>query len=119
MIAVLRGKSMKKVILKATAQISPNQLDILSKDLNDQWENGFMVVPDYFKVQLVDAGWTQVEKQAPPLNQLVLVWMEYENGENTCQTYGFGKYDGDGWIVYLQAATQIIAWAFLPEPYKV
>lgn len=110
---------MKKVILKATAQISPNQLDILSKDLNDQWENGFMVVPDYFKVQLVDVGWTKVGKQAPPLNQLVLVWMEYEDGENICQTYGFGQYDDDGWIVYLQEATQIIAWAFLPEPYKV
>ena len=108
---------MKKDILKAQLNMKQKELELLAQDLKAQWDEGFMLVPNHFKVQLVDEGWIDVNKSTPPNGQMVLVWMEYDDNGNTCQTYGFGQYDGDGWIVFLQEATQILAWSTLPEPY--
>lgn len=108
---------MKKVILKAQLNMKQKELELLAQDLKAQWDEGFMLVPNHFKVQLVDEGWIDVNKSTPPKGQMVLVWMEYEDNGNTCQIYGFGQYDGDGWIVFLQEATQVLAWSTLPEPY--
>ena len=118
-IAVLRGeKSMKKVILKTKTMIKPDILKMMAEDFKRQWDDGFIIVPNNFAVQLVDEDWTDVEKMIPPEGKMVLIWMEYEDGENVCQTYGFGKYEGDGWTVYLQQATRILAWMLLPEPFQ-
>lgn len=77
-----------------------------------------MLVPDNFMVQLVDEDWKRVEEYLPQTNDMVLIWIEYQDGDNICQTYGFGRYEEDGWIVYLQQATKVLAWMSLPDPYK-
>ena len=110
---------MKKVILKAQLNMKQAELEGYAQKLKKQWDEGFMLVPSHFKVQLVDGDWIAVEKSSPPSGQMVLIWMEYENNDKVCQTYGFGQYDGDGWIVFLQQATRVLAWATLPEPYEV
>ena len=109
---------MKKVILKAQLNMKNDELKVLAEDLKKQWDDGFMLVPNNFKVELVDSDWIKVEKAKPPKNEMVLTWIEYEDEDgNTCQTYGFGKFEKDGWIVYLQQADKVLAWALLPEPY--
>lgn len=110
---------MKKVILSAQLPLTQKELEILNQDMQKQWDDGFMLIPNNFKVQLVDEDWTAVESGTPPKGQVVLIWMEYEDGEHLGQTYGFGKFDGDGWIVYLQQAKRILAWMTLPDPFKV
>ena len=110
---------MKRVILKAQTLIKETELKVLAKDLNEQWDQGFMVVPDFFKVELVDEGWTAVEDDLPEPGRVCLVWMSYEDNGKTCQTYGFAKHEGDGWVVYLQKAKKILAWTALPAPYEV
>lgn len=117
MFAVLRGKSMKKVIITAHCSMKPAQLKVLTDDLKRQWDDGFMVVPATMKVELVDSDWIPVEK-SPPEGEIVLVWTERENENTVSQTYGFGKFEGDGWVVYVTEATRILAWAPLPSPYK-
>ena len=109
---------MKKVILKTKTMIKPDMLKMMTEDFKRQWDDGFIIVPNNFAVQLVDEDWTDVEKMNPPEGKMVLIWMEYEDGKNICQTYGFGKYEDDGWTVYLQQATRILAWMLLPEPFK-
>lgn len=118
MITVLRGKgSMKKVILKAQTKLKPKELKVLTEDFKKQWDEGFMVVPNNIKVELVDSDWIPVEK-SPPQGEMVLIWAEHEDEETVSQTYGFGMYEGDGWVVYVTAATKILAWCPLPGPYK-
>ena len=110
---------MKKVILTAQLTMKQDELKKAAKDLKRQWDDGFMLVPNHFKVQIVEGDWVAVEEGAPPEGEMVLTWIEYESDGNICQTYGFGRYDGDGWIVYLQQANKVLAWSSLPEPYKV
>ena len=118
-IAVLRGsKSMKKVILKFKTKVKPETVKLLAEDLKRQWDEGFMLVPDNFIVQLVDEDWKRVGEYLPQSNDMVLVWIEYQDGDNICQTYGFGRYEEDSWIVYLQQAIKVLAWMSLPDPYK-
>ena len=109
---------MKKVILKFKTKVKPETVKLLAEDLKRQWDEGFMLVPDNFMVQLVDEDWKIVEEYLPQTNDMVLVWIEYQDGGNICQTYGFGRYEKDGWIVYLQQAKKVLAWMSLPDPYK-
>ena len=109
---------MKKIILQSRLAMKEEELQKLSTKMKKQWNEGFMVVPSVFKVQLVDEDWIPVEKMTPPKGQTVLIWIEYEDEGKTCQTYAFGSYD-DGWTVYLQDASYVYAWAVLPEPYVI
>ena len=41
---------MKKVILKAQLNMKQKELELLAQDLKAQWDEGFMLVPNHFKV---------------------------------------------------------------------
>lgn len=76
-----------------------------------------MIIPDDYKYELVEEEWVACEKMKPPEGLMVLTWIEHEIDGNLEQTYGFGTWEGDGWVVYLQEASRVIAWMQLPEPY--
>lgn len=107
---------MKKLILTAK-NVKQEEISNIAKRMHKQWNEGLIVIPDNFTYQLIDEDWISVEKVKPPKGQLVLTWIEREENGVTEQTYGFGKWDGDGWIVYLQDANKVLAWMALPEPY--
>ena len=117
-IAVFHGqKSMKKLISKVKGPSNHQELSAIAKRMNRQWNNGLLIIPDDYKYELVEEGWVACEKMKPPEGQMVLTWVEHEIDGNLEQTYGFGTWEGDGWVVYLQEASRVIAWMQLPEPY--
>lgn len=75
------------------------------------------MIPDDYDYQMIEEDWVDCSKTMPPKGQMVLIWIERVEGEVIEQTYGFGKWDGDGWIVFLQDAKKVLAWTSLPEPY--
>ena len=119
-IAVLRGKkSMKKLILKVKDDLTQDDLGKIARKMRKQWSEGLIVIPENYNYELVSEEWVDVEKLNPPKNQTLLVWIEYEQNDTLCQSYGFGSWNGDGWTVYLQEAKRVLAWMTLPEPYLV
>ena len=117
-IAVFHGqKSMKKIIIKVKGPSNQQELSAIAKRMNRQWNNGLLIIPDDYKYELVEEEWVACEKMKPPERQMVLTWIEHEIDGNLEQTYGFGTWEGDGWVVYLQEASRVIAWMQLPEPY--
>ena len=117
-IAVMRGKrKMKRLILHVKSRISQEELTALTKRMKRQWNDGLIVIPDNINYELIDEDWIEVEKAKPPQGELVLTWIEREENGSLEQTYGFGKWDGDGWIVFLQDANKVLAWTSLPEPF--
>ena len=117
-IAVFHGqKSMKKLIIKVKGPSNQQELSAIAKRMNRQWNNGLLIIPDDYKYELVEEEWVACEKMKPPEGQMVLTWIEHEIDGNLEQTYGFGTWEGDGWVVYLQEASRVIAWMQLPEPY--
>ena len=107
---------MKKLIIKVK-NAKKDELTSIARRMSKQWAEGLIIIPDDYIYQIIDEDWTSVEKQAPPKGQMVLTWIEREENGTVEQTYGFGKWDGDGWIVFLQDASKVIAWMALPEPY--
>ena len=116
---IYQKKSMKKLILKVQDDLTQEDLGKIAKKMHKQWNEGLIVIPNNYKYELVSEDWVDVEKLNPPKNETLLVWIEYEEDGNLCQTYGFGSWDGDGWTVYLQEAKRVLAWMMLPMPYSV
>lgn len=108
---------MKKLIIKVK-NAKKDELTSIARRMSKQWAEGLIIIPDDYKYQIVDEDWISAEKQAPPKGQIVLTWIEREENGTVEQTYGFGEWDGDGWIVFLQDANKVIAWMALPEPYN-
>lgn len=119
MIAVLRGKRMKKCIVTAHIEVKQEDLDKITKRLNKQWRDGLMVLPDGFSAKVVDDEWTDVSKCVPMDGQTVLLWYEYHEDEKLCATYGFGWLEDGRWKVCANNVDVILAWMPLPEPYEV
>ena len=118
MIAVMRGKGMKKVIVKATLAMKQKELKELADRLKKEWEEGLMIVPNSFKVTVVDE-WIKCEKALPPEGKMVLIWYEYQEDEKVYANYGFGWIEGNQWLVcYAERVIQVIAWSSLPEPFS-
>lgn len=108
---------MKRLILHVKSRISQEELAALTKRMKRQWNDGLIVIPDNINYELIDEDWIEVEKAKPPQGELVLTWIEREENGSLEQTYGFGKWNGDGWIVFLQDASKVLAWTSLPEPF--
>lgn len=118
MIAVMRGKGMKKVIVKATLAMKQKELKELADRLKKEWEEGLMIVPNSFKVTVVDE-WIKCEKALPPEGKMVLIWYEYQEDEKVYANYGIGWIEGNQWLVcYAERVIQVIAWSSLPEPFS-
>ena len=109
---------MKKVIVKATLAMKQKELKELADRLKKEWEEGLMIVPNSFKVTVVDE-WIKCEKALPPEGKMVLIWYEYQEDEKVYANYGFGWIEGNQWLVcYAERVIQVIAWSSLPEPFS-
>ena len=118
MIAVMRGKGMKKVIVMATIAMKQKELKVLTEEIKKQWDEGLMVLSNCFKVTVVEE-WIKCEKALPQEGQMVLIWYEYEEEGIHYQNYGFGWIENKAWVVcYTSNASDVLAWSSLPEPFS-
>ena len=110
---------MKKLIVQTHLVMKAKELQELSKDLNEQWNRGVVVLPKGFSGKVIEDEWRDAEIILPAEGQTVLIWHEYTDEGRICQTYGFGWVENGRWVVCLQSSNKVLAWMPLPEPYEV
>ena len=65
LIAAVKGKSMKRVVIKVHKALSTQRLKWLKEELNKQWSEGFMLLPSDCTLEFVDQEWIPVEQGLP------------------------------------------------------
>lgn len=66
-------------------------------------------------------GWISVRDRMPPSNDLVIVSINDDRGDNDYRYTNIGWYlsDGNCWIVDNEATINVEAWKPLPKPYML
>ena len=112
---------MKRVIVHVPERMKASRLNEVKASLQRQWDEGFMLVPNDYRIELVDQEWIELDEAYPEVNKQVLCYITINQNNRKEQAYAIGTYDGCVWNLLTESFDEIelLAWMPLPKPYWV